>query len=95
MNEIVIEDNVKVSPVLTVLDAVSSTENRKLPLAFASQMEMFVTTSPFVPAQFAHAGNVAVIAFDPADAADQVIAGRVVTDDTFDVPFGPGSPVCN
>jgi hypothetical protein len=95
VNVIDIDDKVAVSPVLIVFDKVSSTENRKFPADDASQTLMLVTISPFVPAQFDHAGKVVVIAFDPADAADQVIAGRVVTDETFDVPAAPGSPVCN
>src|SRR5258708_38993493 len=43
------EDSVAVSPVLIVLARVSSTLNRKFPELDASQTEMLVTTSPFVP----------------------------------------------
>src|SRR5260370_35402551 len=88
-------DSVAVSPGFVVLGRVSSQLNRKFPERDASQTEMLVTTSPLVPAQFDHAGNVAAIAFAPADAAAHVIPGRVVTDDTFDVPAAPGSPVCS
>src|SRR5258708_823620 len=89
------EDSVAVSPVLIVLARVSSTLNRKFPELDASQTEMLVTTSPLVPAQFDHAGNVAAMATAPAEAAAHVIAGRVVTDDTLLVPAAPGSPVCS
>src|SRR5258708_4310171 len=91
------EDSVAVSPVLIVLARVSSTLNRKFPELDASQTEMLVTTSPLVPAQFDHAGNVAAMATAPAEAAAHVIAGRVVTDDTLLVPAAPAPPasVCS
>jgi hypothetical protein len=52
------------------------------------------TISPFVPA---HDDQVCVSdeTIDPPDADAQVIASRVVTDETLDVPADPGSPVCN
>src|SRR5258708_20077450 len=86
------EGRVVVCPGLILLGRVSRTLKRKFPELDASQTEMLVTTSPLVPAQFDHAGNVAAIAIAPADAAAHVIAGRVVTADTFDVPAAPGSP---
>src|SRR5258708_6297530 len=89
------ELRVAVSPVLIVLARVSRTLNMKFPELAASQTEMLVTTSPLVPAQFDHAGNVAAIAFAPADAAAHVIPGRAAPDDPFDVPAAPGSPVCS
>jgi hypothetical protein len=46
----------RVSPVLIVLDALSAADHRKLPDADASQNEMCVTTSPFVPAQLVNEG---------------------------------------
>jgi hypothetical protein len=95
VNVMDIDDKVAVSPVLMVFARVSRTLKRKFPALDASHTEMLVTISPFVPAQFDQDGSVAVMALDPADATDQVIAGRVVTDDTFDVPAAPGSPVCN
>src|SRR3954464_4706469 len=55
---------------------------------------MSVTVSGEVPAQDVH-DTVPDMAFDPADAADQVTDGRVVTDDTEAVPDAPGSPVCS
>jgi hypothetical protein len=56
---------------------------------------MWETTSPFVPAQLDHTGSVVVMAFEPADAADHVSAGRVVTELALAVPAEPGSPVCS
>jgi hypothetical protein len=82
-----------VSPVFTVLDAVSAAENRKFPPEELSHTEMWLTTSPFVPAQVAQDGSVVVMALEPADAAAQVRAGRVVTDDTLAVPAAPGMAV--
>jgi len=83
-----------VSPVFTVLDAVSAMENRKLPALDASHSEMCVTTSPFVPAHVAHDG-VLFCEITPPEAAANVIDGRVVTDDTDVVPAVPGFAVCS
>lgn len=83
-----------VSPVFTVFDADSAADHRKLPADDASHTEMCVTTSPFAPAHDAHEG-----VFDseitPADAAENVADGRVVTDDTDVVPAVPGFAVCS
>jgi hypothetical protein len=84
----------KVSPVLTVFDAVSCAEYRNVPAVLASHTLMSVTTSPFVPAHVAHDG-VFDDAHDPADAAENVTDGRVVTDDALAVAAAPGSPVCS
>ncbi len=88
-------DSVNVSPVLTVLDDARATEHRNVPDVFASQTLMCVTTSPLVPAHDVHDGNVDVNAIDPPDAAENVIAGRVVTEDAAEAPDAPGSPVCS
>ena len=63
-------------------------DHKKLPADDASHTLIPVTTSLFVPAQEAHDG-VFVREIAPALAAPKVAAGRVVTDDTFDVPTVP------
>jgi hypothetical protein len=50
------------------------------------------TTSPFVPAHVDH-DVVAASASAPEDAALKPMALRVVTEEAFDVPALPGSPV--
>jgi len=90
-----IEVKVSESPVFMVTEEFSAMENSNVPLVLADQNEMSVSTSPLVPAQFVHAGSVPLAAIDPADADAHVTAGRVVTLDTFAVPFAPGAPVCN
>lgn len=86
--------NCNVAPVGIVTDDPNVAENKKLPAVDASKKEMPVTTSKFVPAHDAHVG-----AFDkaktPAEAAANVAAGLVVTDEMFDVPADPCAPVCN
>lgn len=86
--------NVSVSPFVIDLLAVSATENRKLPADDASKTEMCVIVSE-PDAHDAQTGSVAVIAFDPADAADQASTTRVVFADAFEAPDAPGSPVCS
>jgi hypothetical protein len=70
-------------------------ENPNVPDVDADQNEISVSVSGDVPAQFDQAGAVPVDAIDPDDADAHVTAGRVVTDDTLDVPADPGAPVCS
>jgi hypothetical protein len=83
-----------VAPVGIVTDDPNVALNRKFPDVLASKNETPVTTSRFVPAHDDQAGT-----FDndntPLDAAENVAAGRVVTDETLFVPAAPGAPVCN
>jgi hypothetical protein len=83
-----------VSPVVTVFVEASAAENRKLPAVVLSHTEMCESTSPEVPAHEVH-DKVPDIAFAAADAAAQVIANLVVTDEGVVVPAAPGSPMCN
>jgi hypothetical protein len=83
-----------VSPVLIVFDALRAALNRKFPAVLLSHTLMWVTTSPFVPAHDDHDG-VLLLLIDPADAAENVTSGRVVTELALEVPADPGSPVCN
>jgi hypothetical protein len=70
-------------------------DQRKLPPDDASQNETPVTTSLLVPAHDDQAG-VLLRLIEPADAAANVAAGRVVTELTFDVPEPPAPvDVCN
>jgi hypothetical protein len=78
----------RVAPVGMVTDERKFADQRKLPADAASHTLIPVTTSLFVPAQEAHDG-VFVNEIAPAAAAPNVAAGRVVTDDTFDVPTVP------
>jgi hypothetical protein len=94
LNAIEADDSVKVSPVVTVLDAVSATEARNVPTVLASQILMCVTVSGLVPAHDVHDG-VFDMAMDPADAALNVIDGRVVTELAAVAPAEPGSAVCS
>jgi hypothetical protein len=89
------DDHVKVSPVVTVFATANASEVRNVPAALADHNEKWLIVSGEVPAHDAHDGNVAANAHDPADAAENVVAGRVVTDDTAVVPAAPGSAVCN
>jgi hypothetical protein len=66
---------------------------KKVPAVDASQTEKCVIVSGDVPAHDAQTGNVAASAQDPPDAAENVIAGRVVTDDGAVVAAAPGSAV--
>jgi hypothetical protein len=91
----VIVVRVSESPVCIVTDDESCMENPNVPAALADQNEMSVSVSGDVPAQFDQAGAVPVEAIDPADADAHDTAGRVVTDDTLDVPAAPGAPVCS
>jgi hypothetical protein len=83
-----------VSPVFTVLLALSAADHRKLPLADASQNETWLTTSPFVPAQLVKDG---VLDNDSTPVVDalNVAACRAVTDDVEVVPAVPGLAVCS
>lgn len=87
-------ERVSVSPVVTVLDAVSATENRNVPAVLASQPLMCVTVSGLVPAHDVHDG-VFDDATAPAEAAENVSDGRVVTELALEAPAEPGSPVCS
>jgi len=78
----------RVAPVGMVTDEPKFADHRKFPADAASHTEIPVTTSLFVPAHDAHDG-VFVSEIAPALAAPNVAAGRVVTDDTFDVPAVP------
>jgi hypothetical protein len=84
----------RVSPVLTVFDALRAADHRKFPAVEASKNETCETTSPFVPAQLVNDG---VLDNDrtPVVEALNVAAWRVVTDDTEVVPAVPGLAVCN
>jgi hypothetical protein len=90
----VIDVSVRLSPVfiVTLLDNVIDMLN--VPSDASVQKLMSVSTSGLVPAQFVHAGWLLALTL-AADAAFHVTAGRVVVDETLDVPFGPGAPVCN
>jgi hypothetical protein len=81
------------SPVFTVFGVVKANEYRKFPAEMSSHTEMYPMTSPFVPAHVFQAGSVVVMALEPADAAAQDRITLVVTDDGFEVPAEPGSPV--
>jgi len=81
----------RVAPVVIVTELPKFADHRKLPPDDASQNETPVTTSLLVPAHDDQAG-VLLRLIEPADAAANVAAGRVVTDETFDVP-APPAPV--
>jgi hypothetical protein len=82
---------VKVSPLAHVFDAVSATDQRKLPDVVASQTETCEMVSLVPP--LVHAGALES-AIAPPDAAECVAATRVVDPtETLDVPDAPGSPV--
>ena len=68
-------------------------DQRKLPPLAASQKLMPVRVSAEPP----HDDQVGVLdkLKTPDDAAENVAAGRVVTDETFVVPAAPCEPVCN
>jgi hypothetical protein len=78
----------KVAPVGIVTEEPKFADHKKLPAEAASHTLIPVTISLFVPAHDAHDG-VFVNEITPAAAAPNVAAGRVVTDDTFDVPTVP------
>ena len=85
----VMDDNVSESPVFMVTELVSAIDRPNVPLLTSDQQEMSVTTSPFVPAQLVHAGELDA-AIDPADADPHVTDIRVVVLDTLEVPALPG-----
>jgi hypothetical protein len=58
----------------------------------ADQKLMYVSVSGLVPAQDDHSGSL-LIDTSPPETDPQVTDSRVVTDETFDVPAEPGSPV--
>lgn len=87
-------DNVSVSPVWTVFDAVSAADARNVPAVLASQTLMCVTVSGDVPAHEVQDG-VLLMAIAPAEAALNVIEGRVVTELAAVAPADPGSAVCS
>jgi len=86
--------SVSVSPVLIVTLEASWQENPNVPAELADQKETSVSVSPLVPAQLVQAGWLLALML-PADGLPQVTAWRVVTLDTFAVPFAPGAPVCS
>jgi hypothetical protein len=92
--EIETETSVSESPVSMVTGELRSMDSPNAPDVLADQNEMSVSVSGEVPAQFVHSGSL-LAATDPADALPHVTASRVVTDDTFAVPFAPGAPVCS
>jgi hypothetical protein len=85
---------VTVSPFVTAFDAVRAAVARQLPDVDASQNDRCVKVSE-PAAHVAHDGAVPFIDIEPADAAANVIATRVVFADAFDVAALPGSPVCS
>ena len=93
-----VNDNVSdvmfnVSPLLTVFDAANDPDHRKFPALEASQILMWEIVS--VPAAHDAQVRVPLMAFDPAAAADQVTAARVVFADAAVAPAEPGSAVCS
>jgi hypothetical protein len=81
--------------VVIVTELPKFADQRKLPPDEESQNEHPVTTSLLVPAHDDQAG-VLLRLIEPAEAAANVAAGRVVTDETFDVPAAPAPvDVCN
>jgi hypothetical protein len=91
----VIVVRVSESPVCMTTDDDSCMENPNVPDVDADQKEISVSVSGDVPAQFDQAGAVPVELIDPPDDAAHDTAGRVVTDETLDVPADPGAPVCS
>ena len=81
----------RVSPLLTVFDAVSAPDHQQFPLVDASQIEIWVT----VVVPNAHAVQVAadVDALAPPDAAPNVIDTRAAEPTAAVVPASPGSAV--
>jgi hypothetical protein len=82
--------SVSESPVFMVTLELSCIDRPKVPELDSDQNEMSVSTSPFVPAQLVHDGWLDAVT-DPADAEFHDTDGRVVTEDTFDVPAAPGA----
>jgi hypothetical protein len=82
-----------VSPGAGDRGVVNTAENRKFPAVMLSHTVMCVSVSP----DGTHVGHdgAFVIDFDPADAAPQVAAARVVVPDAAVVPAAPGSAVCS
>jgi hypothetical protein len=81
--------NESVLPLMTGTDAVSAQLCRKLPDVLASQIETCEMVSDVVIENDDSDDS----AIDPADAADQAMAFRVVTAEALLVPAEPGSPV--
>ena len=90
----VMDVRVRLSPVFIVTLLDNAIDMSNVPSVAAVQKLMSVSTSGLVPAQFVHAGWLLALTL-AADAAFQVTAGRVVTDDTLAVPLAPGAPVCS
>jgi hypothetical protein len=86
--------SVSESPVFIVTLELSCIDMLKVPLVLAVQKLMSVSVSGLVPAQLVHSGWLLALT-TPADGAFQVTPSRVVTDETFAVPFAPGAPVCS
>jgi hypothetical protein len=88
-------ETVSVSPVVMVFEVDNVAENRKLPAVAASHTLILVIASLFwAEGHEVHDGEFES-EYDPAEAAANVIAGRVVLPDASDVPDAPGLPVCN
>jgi hypothetical protein len=89
----VIAVRLRLSPVFIVTLADSVTAAWKLPAVLASHPLIAVTVSPLVPAHEFHDGSVPFADTLAPDAVAHVVAGRVVTDETFAVPADPGAPL--
>lgn len=87
------DDSVNVSPLVIDFAVVNAAENKKFPAVVESQTEMWDSVSE--PDAHDAQDKVPDIAFDPPDAADQVIAFRVVFADAAVVAAAPGSAVCS
>jgi hypothetical protein len=85
---------VNVSPVLIVFDADNEALHRKFPAgpSAVSQNEMFVTTSPLVPAHAAHDGWLDETSC-PVVAEVKAMVGRVVVEEIDVLPAVPGDAV--
>jgi len=86
---------VNVSPDAQAFDAVSATENRKVPAVDAVHTEMWVSVSLVPP--FVHAdGGVPSDSADPDEELEKMNEFRVAEPaDTLEVPAAPGSPTCS
>jgi hypothetical protein len=80
-----------VEPLTTATPAVIAHDSMKFPAVEASHSDTWDRVSDVVIDQVPNVFRV----IDPADAAFQVIALRVVTALAFAVPAEPGSPVCS
>jgi hypothetical protein len=81
---------VNVSPIATVLEAVSATLARNVPPEDASQNDRCEYVSAVDT--LVHVRS-ALVVMDPAEAAENVACWRLVLPAAFEVPADPGSPV--